>query len=92
MTVVDPRPSDLAYERVADVIPPVEWAGFAEGGGPPPFGIQPLGTVAGAVPIGVATWSSQQNRADASDVIRRVAPISAAFRARPEAIFSHGFE
>jgi len=30
MTVLDPRPSDLAYERVADVIPPVEWAGFAD--------------------------------------------------------------
>lgn len=72
--------------------PDLEWAGFETGGGPPPYGIQPLGTVSGAIPIGVATWSSQQNRANASDVIRRVAPITAGFRARPEAIFRHGFE
>ena len=30
MTVLTPRPSDLAYERVADVVPVVEWATFAD--------------------------------------------------------------
>lgn len=56
-------------------------------------GLQPAPSVPGAPPIGVApppppNW----RRADAVDTLQRLAPISAAFRARPDAIFGHGFE
>ena len=72
--------------------PLLEWAGEAGGGGSPPFGLQPVGTVTGASPIGVATATHPERRANAADTIRRIAPIVQGYRARPELIFAHGFE
>lgn len=72
--------------------PSLEWTGFEKNGGGPPYGLQPVGTLAGAQAIGIAVQTSQQRRANAADTILRLAPITAAFRARPEQIFANGFQ
>ncbi len=61
--------------------PHLEWTG--------PGGIQLLGSVPGAQPIGS---SSSLTSARAIDTLPRLAPISAAFRPRPESIFANGFQ
>jgi hypothetical protein len=78
--------SDSACPKIdAFANPQLQWTG-ASGG------VQPLGTVPGAPPIGVATPPHQGYRARAVDTLPRLAPISAAFRARPEVIFADDFE
>lgn len=72
--------------------PLLEWAGDPAGGGLPPFGLQPVGTVAGASPIGVAVPTSSQKRANAADTIKRIAPIVEDYRGRPDLIFANGFQ
>ena len=73
--------------------PLLEWAGSPGSGGSPPFGLQPAGTVSGALPIGVppppAPWLRPANGVD---TISRVAPTVAAYRPRPDDIFAHGFD
>jgi hypothetical protein len=69
-----------------------EWAGDAGGGGSPPFGVQPLGTVPGAFPIGVAVPQAGHKRANAADTIKRIAPIAQDYRPRPPIIFADGFQ
>ncbi len=72
--------------------PLLEWAGESGAGGKLPFGLQPIGTVTGAWPIGVAVQTSSQRRANNADTIRRVAPSVQDYRARPDSIFAHGFQ
>lgn len=47
---------------------------------------------AGALPIGVAAADSEGPAARADDTLPRLAPIVAAFRARPDLIFANGFQ
>lgn len=54
--------------------------------------LYPAGTVSGASPIGVAPPSGTQKPANAVDTLRRIAPIVQGYRARPELIFSNGFQ
>lgn len=65
--------------------PTLEWTGAG--------GVQPVGTVPGSPPIGVGSPPpSGWQQARATDTLLRLAPVTAAFRARPDSIFSHGFE
>ena len=71
--------------------PTQEWVGFDDGSTPPPYGLQPVGTLAGAWPIGdviVSNWIDSI----ATLTLPRLAPIVAAFRPRPDLIFADGFE
>lgn len=61
--------------------PQLEWTGTG--------GIQPLGTVPGAPPLGN---DSPPFRTRANDTLPRLAPVSAAFRPRPDLIFADGFQ
>ncbi len=72
--------------------PSLEWAGDPAVGGAPPFGLQAVGTVAGASPIGVAVATSFQRRANEVDTLQRIAPIAMDYRARPEVIYANGFD
>lgn len=72
--------------------PLLEWAGDPGSGGTPPFGLQPVGTVPGASPIGVAVQTPSQLRANAADTIKRIAPIVQDYRDRPDNIFANGFQ
>lgn len=72
--------------------PFLEWAGLPSSGGAPPFELQPTGTVPGASAIGTPVGTPSLVPANGADTIRRVAPTVAVFRARPDAIFAHGFE
>lgn len=68
-----------------------EWAGFDDGSAPPPYGLQPVGTLAGAWPIGDVIVSSWLDSI-ATLTLPRLAPIVAAFRPRPDLILADGFE
>jgi hypothetical protein len=72
--------------------PNLEWDGFDDGINPPPWGLNPLGTLSGASPIGVQLPVGGRRAARAIDTLPRIAPIVEAFYARPEQIFANGFE
>jgi hypothetical protein len=65
--------------------PALEWTGVG--------GVQPVGSVPYSPRIGVeASHPMGWQPANAVDTLRRLAPVTAAFRPRPDAIFNHGFQ
>ncbi|MFA7541682.1 MAG: reprolysin-like metallopeptidase, partial [Lysobacterales bacterium] len=92
-----PGPGDCGSDSNCPLIdsfstPLLEWAGDPASGGPPPFGLQPVGTVSGAWPIGIASASHPNRPAHGVDTLRRIAPFAQDYRARPELIFANGFQ
>jgi hypothetical protein len=86
-TIAGPTCDNDASCRLIDAFstPALEWAGSS--------GIQPVGSVPGAEPIGIGPPPpSGWKQARAVDTLLRVAPITAAFKPRPDSIFSHGFQ
>ncbi len=71
--------------------PTREWDGFDDGINLPPYGLRPLGSLAGAWPIGDITTLTWRD-SNATQTLPRLAPIVAAFQARPDRIFANGFE
>lgn len=71
--------------------PVQDWHGYDDGINAPPFELQPFNPVDSAAAIGELNhppWRPSQ----ATDTLRRIAPIVAAFFPRPDRIFEDGFE
>lgn len=71
--------------------PVLEWAGYDDGVSMPPFGLQPLGAIIGAWPIGDIVNPSWRDSI-ASDTLARLAPTVSDFYPRPDIIFWDGFD
>lgn len=72
--------------------PNLEWDGLDDGINPPPWGLNPVGALSGAFPIGVALPVGGRRAARAIDTLQRLAPVVEAFYARPDQIFANGFD
>jgi hypothetical protein len=71
--------------------PLLEWDGENDGINTPHWGLQTLGSLAGAWPVGDITNPTWRD-SHATDTLPRLAPVVEAFLPRPNLIFKNGFD